>query len=306
MQLSEKQKEMVADFLREQDESMGELPADSRVQILTQIKQRVREELLKVGKEVLSDGRVESVLERIHITVPETPLQSTIAKEPEPAQVDNAEESAKPDSPVALSDTKAVADQPNQEEVPATPVPEFPDNGRHWMGVCVVLSEEFGQPVSWIRGGFILLGCITGPIALALYLAILHFSRQKRPEDYPEINLTKVLSKIIRTLSISAGLYLISFGILFSAAYLYHRIIKQSANLGAWNELSATQPSLFTFLLLSLSLTAALSAMPLAHHWDKTLSIITSAGLAVFAVLLSLGISLTLTGYLLSAVENVL
>ena len=288
MELTDKQKEMVAEFLRKQDEAMDHLPSGKRVQILTQLKQCVRKELLKVGKKVLSDGRVESVLERIHITIPKA--SEPPATDPEPMK--EVEKVFKPEPAKS-------ADAP-------TPTAQTFDNGRHWMGVCVVLSDQFNKPVETIRWAFILLGCITGPISFLIYLGALYYTRKKDPSLYPEYDPISVWAKVSRVLVIAIGLYIVAFILLYGTTFLYLTLVGEPVALGAWSSVSAKHPSILTMLLFLLSSTAALSAMPLAHHWDKTLSTITNTGLAIYAVILSLGVSLTITGYLVKGAQVVL
>ena len=69
MELSAEQKNMVATFLRRQDELFAELPADVRVRALSTVKTRVRDELLGFGGDSVSDDQVESLLKRMKVSV---------------------------------------------------------------------------------------------------------------------------------------------------------------------------------------------------------------------------------------------
>lgn len=288
MELTDKQKDLVAEFLRKQDEAMGHLPSGKRVQILTQLKQCVRDELLKMGKDVLSDDRVESVLERIHITTPK-------ANEPSSPKTE------------ALKEVQEVFTPEPKTVPPATiPQPETFDNGRHWMGVCVVLSDQFNKPVETIRWAFILIGCLTGPLSFLLYLGALSYTRKKDPTLYPDYDPISVWAKVTRVLFIAIGLYAVAYVLIYGTTFLYLTLVGEPVALGAWSSVSAKHPTILAVLLFLLSSTAALSAMPLAHHWDKTLSTITNTGLAIYAVILSLGVSLTITGYLVKGAQVVL
>jgi phage shock protein PspC (stress-responsive transcriptional regulator) len=174
------------------------------------------------------------------------------------------------------------------------------------MGVCIVLSERFNKPVSTIRWCFILLGCITGPIAFLLYLGLLSYTRKSHPEQYPAYETSTVWFKVIPVIFIGLGLYAVAFVLLYGSTYLYLSLVSEPASLGTWATLSSKHASIFTYLIFLLSSTAALSAMPLAHKWDKTLSTITNAGLAIYAVILSIGVSLTVTGYLINGAQAIL
>lgn len=254
MELTDTQREKVADFLRKQDESMGEVPADQRLQALTHIKQRVRDELLKVGKDVLSDARVDSVLERIHITV----------------------------------DTNA---------------PDAQDDDRHWMGVCKGLSEQYGYPVKRFRIAFIVVGCLAPPLALLVYIGLLLRLQKIHPDQYPIIDSRKVLSNTLKSILLILGLHVVAWILIYGITYLYLRVLKQPVGLESWARLSDYNAPLCTVLLFTLGATAALSAMPLARQWDKTLTTLTHLGVALYVVLLCLGVALNLTGYVLSALN---
>ena len=88
MNLTVEQKERIAGFLRKQDEMFIKLPADARVQALSQIKHRIRQELSALGQTEVSDAQVESILGRMKISVKEKEPEPETVEEPEPQEAD--------------------------------------------------------------------------------------------------------------------------------------------------------------------------------------------------------------------------
>ena len=69
MKLTKDQKTRIADFLRDQDEKFGPLSPKARIQALSMLKTRIRQELFALKLDAVSDEQVESILGRMVISI---------------------------------------------------------------------------------------------------------------------------------------------------------------------------------------------------------------------------------------------
>jgi len=359
MQLSSKQKEMIAHFLRRQDEMFVDLRGEKRAQALSQIKQRIRKELLGLGVDSVTDLHVASLLNRMKVSVKLKKKSEVIVEsepepkpEPEPAPeakpglesmgkiqeppeaagdvapaVDetlkvaarawNAEETA---SCAAASEeqeaSEAVEGREELEDPPAEAGPktvveieedddEEEDFGdRHWLGVCDNMAGGTGRSLGMIRMGFVVLGCLTGPVAILIYLAAYASGIQRHPRDYPAVDGGRVRGALFRLLGIAGGMFAVSWAIEFGAARGFLEYFGQLPEMGVWGRMSSYGAGLLVLVLVILSPLAALGALPLAYRWGATFSTIVNAGLAIYAVLISMGVASTMVGYALGALTQ--
>ncbi len=358
MKLSSEQKEMVALFLREQDEMLVDLRSDKRVQALSQIKQRIRDELLGLGVDSVTDTQVESLLRRMTISVkPKKSLESALeaesaedtgpeaeaasgveskGKEQDSSQdvsgVDPEDESLKVGkrewkaeasaSGVAVSEeveaSEAVKEpdeaDAEEEQVVAEPGPVVEIDGdedvvedfggRHWLGVCDNMSVQTGWSVGMIRFLFVALGCFTGPVAILVYLAAFASGTQRLPGDYPTVDDGRVVVALLRLLGIAGGVFAVSWGLEFFAAIGFLEYFGQLPEIGMWGRMGSYGAESLLVVLLLLSPLAALGALPLAYRWGNTFSTIVNAGLAIYLVVIGLGVASTMFGYLLGALTQ--
>lgn len=347
MQLTSKQKEMIAHFLRRQDELFVDLRGEKRAQALSQIKQRIRKELLGLGVETVTDLHVASLLNRMKVSVklkkksevivesePEPSVESTgKIQEPPKAAGDvapavdetlkvaarawNAEEAAwRAAASEEQEASEAVEGREELEEPPAEAGPktvvEIEEDGdeeedfgdRHWLGVCDNMAGGTGRSLGMIRMGFVVLGCLTGPVAILIYLAAYASGIQRHPRDYPAVDGGRVRGALFRLLGIAGGMFAVSWAIEFGAARGFLEYFGQLPEMGVWGRMSSYGAGLLVLVLVILSPLAALGALPLAYRWGATFSTIVNAGLAIYAVLISMGVASSMVGYALGALTQ--
>jgi hypothetical protein len=78
----------------------------------------------------------------------------------------------------------------------------------------------------------------------------------------------------------------------------------QLPDMGLWTGLDGNDVEILGAVIVVLTPLAVLSGMPLAYKWDKTLGTIVNAGLAVYAVVVSIGLSLRMVGYALGVLTQ--
>lgn len=216
------------------------------------------------------------------------PVVESVVNEPEPEEVEAAiEEDAHPEiSEVSVS-------------VATTEVEDFGD--RHWLGVCAAVSSRMGWSTLSMRIGFIALGCVTGPFALILYLFYFSLDVQRHPDDYPAADGRVASWRLVRALIITLALYAGAWLILFVAGWVFTQYLGRIAQLNQLGWFMANDRLMLNFALLSILPMAMLSGFPLARQWDRTMSLLVNTGLALYAVVLGIGVSSALAGYFVAA-----
>jgi hypothetical protein len=320
--LTQSQKERIALFLRKQDEVFAKLPADSRVQALSQVKQRVRQELVALNQDAITDEQVESVLGRMQISV--TPIAPKVDADPTlkvaPPQWSPEKAAAEPVVYTPKKKSGAVVEEPDEvkaenvetktveESAKVTDVADVAveeDYGdRHLLGVCSVMGARGTYSPTMLRAGFLILGCVTGPFVLILYLLAFVVDSSRHPEEYPEASGAKASWKLVRALIITMVLYACAWGVMYGAGFVFVEAfgIIPELNQFEWflqNDRIFLNCALFVTLPL-----AMLSGLPLAHKWDRTFALLVNTGLALYAVVLSFGVSSVLVGYTLATLKH--
>ena len=181
---------------------------------------------------------------------------------------------------------------------------------RIWLGVWGGLAEWSGIPSSWLRTTAMVLGLITGPLALMIYLGIyfeMYVNTQGIDEDrFSVIN----KGKVVRMASgVLGSLLAIDIGtrILLYAINKGYEIMVPARilRLGTWGWL---QPNLGFYLFCALAICTPmgiLSALPLARRWDETLRRITQVSIMVYALVICFGLACALVGIILTTAQHV-
>ena len=377
MELSAEQKMMVATFLRRQDELFAELPADVRVRALSTVKTRVRNELLGIGGDSVSDRQVESLLKRMKVSVrpkqdadvsggkdssgngrgsiPDDGAGSDSVEDREanlkvmprewkrevgttPGHIggatdgkrvgvaersDRAVNSTASDAAVAKSVPYIKKTQGNKswpkknvakvepesstkpEMVVAIDGEDVEDFGdRHWLGVCEQLSLNSGKPVRVIRFGFVLLGMCTVPFGLLLYVGMYFVGVWRSPDAFPQVDSRQLGSAVLKFLGIAGGMFAAVRLIEFGVAWGYMGYFGQAPDLAGWDCLEGGGVEYLVYVLTGFGPLVVMSGMPLRYRWEVTFSTMVNAGLAVYAVALSVGVATLMVGYAMGALSQ--
>lgn len=175
-----------------------------------------------------------------------------------------------------------------------------------WLGVCAALAARLEKDVRYLRLACLVAGVITGPLALTLYLAVyFEMYYTSDPEEFPRIQKWRLIRSIAGTLAVSLALLAGSKALLAGMSYAYAWLMKKDAPyVGDWAWLELHGLPLFVSLLVCAVPLAVLTGLPLPNRWDATAKRIVQAALAVYALVLCLGIASALTGFILAAIED--
>ncbi|HEO71162.1 MAG TPA: PspC domain-containing protein [Candidatus Hydrogenedentes bacterium] len=275
MKLAQKQLLLVEQYLRAVALELTEVPEDERDAIIRRLKARIGKELQAAEVDLPDDEDVRRVLRRFG------------------APCDLAEE--------VLRQRRGTA--PPVEQRCRTPQ-VAPD--AQWLGICSHFARRFGADPSVVRLVAVLLGLLTGPVAVLLYLAAyFEVYVTSEPEALPRIEPGKLAKYVIGTLAAATGLHA---GARFVYAMMTHAYCAYTGEvapvLGKWDWLDVHAQGLFVGVLIVFAPLATVGGLPVANNWDATLKRAIQAGLAVYALVLCAGLGAALAGHLLLVIEN--
>ena len=269
MKLTQKQERRIAAYLRALVKELGDVSPKSRGRALAEVKARILNAFRQIGR-VPSDEDVETVL-------------------------------AKCGAPARLAAQFRVRSG-------ASPSPTPPGENRIWLGVCSSLAGRFGWPPWVVRSVALVLG-VTGPVSLLLYLtAYAEMYVTSDRENLPSIRKGKLAKFVLGALLAALAFYTGARLVLAGSLYVYKLYApftdRTFTSLGEWGWLHERASSLLFWVLFIVLPIAALSGLPVAGDWDRTGKKIIQAGLAVYALALSLGIACVLVGIILDVVQE--
>ena len=197
-----------------------------------------------------------------------------------------------------LTDTK-----PN---LTPAPVAYRDDDRRVWLGVCLTLADQFGLDVRLVRGLFVVFGLVTGPLSLIVYLAMFgqRFAADRRA--LPPIDGYRVILRGGGALIGALGLYFFTSLVITLIRLGYERYMGDALLLGEWGWLLERHTGILFLVILTAVPLGILSGMPLNNGWDYTTKKCMQAVLALYAVLLSIGIASVITGLILLSIDAVI
>lgn len=273
MRLTEKQRQRINRYLREVHDRLAGFEEPEREKALRQLKDRIQRELLQYGRKEIHDADIETVL----------------------AQCGSPSEQAAglTGRPVAHSSVAAPA-----------------ASDRVWLGVCGTLGARWDLEPRVLRILMVVLGFVPFllPFVLIAYIgAYLYlYFETPAPSGASPLDVRAVVTSVLKTFGIALALFIGSKVLLEIVARLAFRLFEQSARLDPrWTWLDTHGNAVFFWAVTTLLPLSALSALPVPSAWAGTLRKATLAGLALYAVLLCLGLAYFLTGTLLLAADHV-
>lgn len=273
MELTHRQERLIARYLNDVGDEVGDVSDALRERLLRRLKLRIYRQLRECGHSSVQDEDVDSVLAR-------------------------------------LGNPAGVAMELLHAKGGAAGLVLSADD-RRWLGVCGGLAEYLGVESGTVRLIAVVLGLcipgISGPIVLAAYL-ILYFEMYFASTglDVPRIDKARVASYTLGTLAAAVAFDIGARLVLAGSAKAYVRLMEAEALplLGRWDWLRYEAPFLLFCVLALLTPIAVLSGLPLANKWDQTGKRVVQAGLALYALILSFGIASFLVGLIVHAVES--
>ncbi|MBI4558075.1 MAG: PspC domain-containing protein [Candidatus Hydrogenedentes bacterium] len=267
MRLTEKQERRIARYLRDVNQFLAELSDKAREQALAALRQRIVTSLSGLPRQPVQDVDLEAVL----------------AKYGDPARL--------------AKQLVAQRQAPRRAGLPTQDV--------RWLGVCAGLARVLEVEPAVVRAFALILG-ITGPFALGLYLLgyfILYFAIPN--PDAPRIQVGKLLQTVLVPVAITIFLFVFSVILIKGAMYAYLRFLAPGGStLGEWTWLREDGASIFTWLLVVIIPLSILGGLPMANDWDATLKKVVQALVAIYAIVICLGIACLLVGIILNVVKG--
>ena len=267
MRLTQRQELLLGRYLQEVERHLDSLGESDRGQIIDRLRLRLVKQLSAPAETTLTDEEARRVLARFG-------------------------------APAAVARQVLSAQQPPTTE-------RLTREPARWLGVCAAWAARLDRDVRPIRLAAVFAGLLTGPLALMLYL-VLYFEMYFTSDagELPRIEKWKLVKSVAGTVAASAAFFAGSKAALMGMNYTYARLLqKDPPFLGGWAWLDAYGVPLFVLLLVCSVPLAVLGGLPLPNQWDATAKRLVQAALAVYALVICLGIASALTGTILVAVE---
>lgn len=310
MKYTQKQELLVSRYLREVGEELADLPHSVRERVLLRLKARITKEFDEVGEgAALNDEEVLAVLRLFG-----TPAE--MARDVLNRRQSEGQPATRPKHVYWLGVCQALADRFDVSETfiralflvagLTGPGLALLDLGLRAFGFMGEIAEGGAKGVAWPGvPGFVVLLALSGPVVLVAYLAVYFEMYLTSEEDmFPRISKRKVAMYLLGTAGGVLGFHVATQGALAAMIYLYMRITEKGAPvLGQWGWLEADAGWMFFAALCALMPLALFSALPLSNRWDQTGKRLVQAGVALYALVLCLGIASALVGVILLVVE---
>ncbi|NLO32655.1 MAG: hypothetical protein GX117_04765 [Candidatus Hydrogenedentes bacterium] len=343
MLLSEKYTDLIAGYINEIEEYIGEkISVEKRARILERFRRRVEEKLRSTVQEEMSDLEITAILHKMGdpstqaavlirvwgdgtegdaLNIGESTQENSFVEEkneaPAATEASKSEASHVPVTPQnaatviepAPEPIAIIKPKPIAEDVAANSSETLKEEtAEHavWLGGAWYAAKKSGWPAWSLRSLFVLLGLVTGPIALLLYMSAFIMLRMRGAVKAPapfhpsRVILNPLFTVGVMILFYLGGIYGIKGVCLAHEKYLSRAV--PDLNDWAWLELQSGR--MFGGALLLLLPLALFSAMPLANGWDFSLKRFTQAGVILYAIAVSFGLASFITGIIIVFVNE--
>jgi phage shock protein PspC (stress-responsive transcriptional regulator) len=177
---------------------------------------------------------------------------------------------------------------------------------RKWLGVCAGVARRFDMDVRIVRAVAVAFGVVTGPFSLMGYLALyLNLYLASEDDTIPRVDRAHFLRMLLGALGGVMALYIGSGVVQVLVFGAYTKFSPHTRDsLADWNGLAAHSSSMFFWSVITLLPMAALAGLPLPDGWDKTAKKLVQAGIALYAVAICFGIASLLAGIIIQLVRD--
>lgn len=261
IELTESQERRIARYLRDVAEQLRDMSTEDRERALSRLNARIERELARTG-EPIGDEYLDRVL-NAYGTPASQAARIRDAKTPEPKGM-------------------------------------LAWNRRLWLGVCAGLARYFNLDPTVVRALAVLLALVPFllPFVLWGYLALyLYQYYSVKGEGLDPIDPLNVAKSVGAMAGVILVLHACTRFFLFFIAYAHVQVTRtQLVYPGNWGWLPGETGFLFFMMFVTGIPLAAIAAMPVSKEWSGTLRKLAQAALAVYAVVLSLGLACAIVG----------
>ena len=267
MDLTQKQSQRIAKYLRDIDLQLGTLSDKAREAARTRLRSRIETDLRQFQNRNPEDHEIEAILAACGTT-------SRVAAE-------------------------LLGKHGGMDALALSPE-------RTWLGVCAGAARRFDMDVRVVRAMAIALGVFTGPFALMVYLGFyLNLYWASEDEEVPRIDRARLLRTTLGTFGGIVALYVGSGALQALLIAAFTRFTEHTREtLASYLWLDAHGSSMFFWALVTLMPIATLSGLPLPDGWDKTGRSLSRAGIALYAVAICFGIAAIMAGVIIQLVKD--
>ena len=277
MQLTQKQESLISQHLRDVARRLDAgLSDQARERSLRQVQSRIYGELEALRNPAISDSDVLAALQR-------NGAREAQPAAPAPRQADRA-------------GTARATAKPDPHESASRPV---------WLGVCAYNAERFGLEPWMPRLGAVLLGLVTGPLALLCYVgAFAEYYLSLDEADRPPIAPGPLALRALAPLAVLVALRWGAGKVEALIAYGHEQLVKAPLPAaGDWAWLEYYGPTYFYLAVLSVVPLGILSGLPMANAWGHSLKRLAQAIVALYGVMLCFGLASVIVGVIIDRVE---
>lgn len=270
MQPTQKQRQYIQQYLKAVESHMSAMAPHDRQRSLRRLQERIEGQLNQGSSEPLSDEQVSDALRQFG--APKEQAASLCA---------------------------STAPTESHEKNPK----------RVWLGLCAALAEQSGIDAFWIRAILVLVALAPPvlPFLLTAYIAAFLFVYYSDALDtpFPPIDYWLIARRVLAVAAIGVALFIGAEGLMWLARRLAWNFLEQQIIFsGDWGWLELHGGALLFWTLFTAIPLAVLSALPVREDWSGTLRKLSQAVLAVYALVLCVGLGSFLAGTCIYFADN--
>ncbi|MCC6794389.1 MAG: PspC domain-containing protein [Candidatus Hydrogenedentes bacterium] len=271
IELTESQERRIARYLRDVGEQLRDLSVEDRERALSRLNARIERELARTG-DPIGDEYLDKVLAGYG-----SPASQA-------ARIRDAKVEGEPKCLLAWS-------------------------RRLWLGVCAGLARYFNLDPTVVRALAVLLSFVPLllPVVLWGYLAFyLYQYNSVKGRALDPIDGMKVAKNAGALAGVAVVLHACARFFLFFIAYAHAQVMQTPLSYpGNWGWLAHESGFLFFMMLATGIPLAAIASMPVSTEWSGTLRKLSQATLAIYAVVLCLGVASAIVGVFVANIGQI-
>jgi len=179
---------------------------------------------------------------------------------------------------------------------------------RVWLGVCSGVAQRIGIDANFIRLVLVVLGFIPPllPFLITAYFGFYAVVYVASPKGaLPRLRIFPIVRRTVITAIAGTGLYGGAYVLLLVMSRLSLQILGTGLLIGGqWNWLLTQNKPMFFWVMVYVMPVAVMSAMPVKSSWAGTLDKVVKAALALYAMIICVGLAYMITGLLVDGADQ--